>query len=268
MSAVFQLVPVDPTILSSYDAKGQTGGPRANLKPLAQLGKAGIAVAEMAAALKRLSDAVQAAGGDLRITECHRDVSVQMAARAKYDAWVAAGKPKPGTAAFNSKTMKSDYVATPGKSNHNAGRAIDVHIGALHFPGVAANQQLDKLWEIAKPIGWSPIIKSADEGASEAWHFDFWGELAGVHQRLGYEQASLCGALLVGHAGVYQTFARVVQALLCRAGCDIGEIDGAIGPKSIHAASLMLGVGEAEAGQRIKVEDEALLGELAKLTPR
>lgn len=32
MSAVFQLVPVDPTILSSYDAKGQTGGPRTDRK--------------------------------------------------------------------------------------------------------------------------------------------------------------------------------------------------------------------------------------------
>ena len=266
--STFPLVPVHTSILSSYDAKGQTGGPRTNLRPLAHLGKAGIAVAEAAAALKRLSDAVQAAGGDLRITECHRDVSVQMAARAKYDAWVAAGKPKPGTAGFNSKTMKSDYVATPGKSNHNAGRAIDVHIGALSFPGVAANQQLDKLWEIAKPIGWSPIIKSANESASEAWHFDFWGELAGVHQRLGYEQASLCGALLVGHAGAYQSFARVVQALLCRAGCDIGEIDGAIGPKSIHSAALMLSIDEAEAGQRIKAEDQGLVAGLAKLTPR
>lgn len=263
--SVFPLIPVDPTIMSSYDAKGQTGGPRASLKPLAQLGKAGIAVAEMAAALKRLSDAVQAAGGDLRITECHRDVSVQMAARARYDAWVAAGKPKPGTAAFNSKTMKSDYVAAPGKSNHNAGRAIDVHIGALHFPGVAANQQLDKLWEIAKPIGWSPIIKSADEGASEAWHFDFWGELAGVHQRLGYEQASLCGALLVGHAGAYQTFARVVQALLCRAGCDIGEIDGAIGPKTLAAIGKTLGKADAAMASRVHAEDETLLTELAAL---
>lgn len=264
MSAI-PLVTVDLSILCSYDSKGQTGGPRAALKPLAQLGKAGIAVAEMAAALKHLSDAVTAAGGDFRVTECHRDVNVQMAARAKYNAWVAAGKPKPGTAAFDSKTMKSDYVAMPGKSMHNAGRAIDVHIGMLHFPGVPANQQLDKLWELAKPLGWSPIIKSADEGASEAWHFDFWGELAGVHSRDGYEQAAFCGALLVGHAGAYQTFPALIQALLCRAGCSIGVIDGAIGPKTLAAAAALLKVDAASIAARVTAEDATLVTQLAAL---
>ena len=263
--STFPLVPVHASILSSYDVKGQTGGPRTNLRPLAQLGKAGIAVAEAAAALKCLSDAVQAAGGDFRVTECHRDVNVQMAARAKYNAWLAAGKPKPGTAAFNSKTMKSDYVAMPGKSMHNAGRAIDVHIGMLHFPGVPANQQLDKLWELAKPLGWSPIIKSADEGASEAWHFDYWGELAGVHARDGYEQAAFCGALLVGHAGANQTFPALIQALLCRAGCSIGAIDGAIGPKTLAAAGNLLKADAATIAARVTAEDATLVAQLAAL---
>jgi hypothetical protein len=266
--SVFPLVPVDSSILSSYDSKGGTGGPRANLKPLSQLGKAGIATADMAVALKALSHAVHAAGGDFRVTECHRDVSVQMAARAKYDAWVAAGKPKPGTAAFNSKTMKADYVATPGKSAHNAGRAIDVHIGVLNFPNTPANQQLDKLWAICKPLGWSPIIKEANEGASEAWHFDFWGELSGVFTRMGYEQAALCGALLVGHAGPFQSFASVVQALLCRAGCVIGEIDGAIGPRTLAAAAQVLHTADAEVARRVSVQDATLLHQLAELPAR
>ncbi|NDC59920.1 MAG: hypothetical protein EBZ50_14080, partial [Alphaproteobacteria bacterium] len=80
MSSIVALVSVDASIASSYDKAGKTGGPRANLTPLAKLGKAGVAVPEMARALLNLSNAVAAAGGDLRITECHRDVAVQKAA--------------------------------------------------------------------------------------------------------------------------------------------------------------------------------------------
>jgi hypothetical protein len=261
----FPLVPVHASILSSYDAKGQTGGPRASLRPLAQLGKAGIAAPDTAAALLLLHEGVTAAGGDLRITECHRDVAVQVAARAKYDRWVAAGKPKPGTAGFDSKTMKADYVAVPGKSNHNAGRAIDVHVAALHFPNTPANQQLDKLWSIAMPIGWTPIIKEANEGASEAWHFDYWGELAGVYTRLGYEQAALCGALLVGHAGEFQTYPRLIQALICRAGFNIGEIDGVLGPRTRAVGAVALNMTEVDFAARLLGQDVTLVGRLASL---
>jgi D-alanyl-D-alanine dipeptidase len=263
--STFPLVPVHASILSSYDAKGQTGGPRANLRPLAQLGKAGIAASDTAAALLLLHEEVTAAGGDLRITECHRDVAVQVTARAKYDRWVAAGKPKPGTAGFDAKTMKADYVAVPGKSNHNAGRAIDVHLGALKFPNVPAGQQLDKLWSIAVPLGWSPVLKAADEGASEAWHFDYWGELRGVFSRLGYEQAALCGALLVGHAGEFQTYARLVQALLCRAGFNIGLIDGAIGPRTRAVGATALNMLEADFAARLTRQDDTLIPKLAAL---
>jgi hypothetical protein len=261
----FPLVPVHASILSSYDAKGQTGGPRANLKPLATLGKAGIAAADAAIALLALHNAVLAAGGDFRVTECHRDVAVQVAARAKYDRWVAAGKPKPGTAGFDSKTMKADYVATPGKSGHNAGRSIDVHIGALNFPNVAADKQLDKLWEICRPLGWTPIIKEAKEGASEAWHFDFWGELSGVYARLGYEQAALCGALLVGHAGEFQTYPRLIQALICRAGFNIGEIDGVLGPRTRAVGAVALNMPETDFAVRLAGQDDTLTSKLAAL---
>ena len=82
------LAPVDPTIASSYDKSGKTGGPRSGLTGLARLGKAGVAHPEMVAALTALSNAVTAAGGDFRVTECHRDVNVQKAARQKYDNWV------------------------------------------------------------------------------------------------------------------------------------------------------------------------------------
>jgi len=259
-----KLVPVDLSIASSYNKSGGTGGPRANLTPLAKLGKAGIAHPEMAPALKALSDAVAAAGGDLRITECHRDVAVQQAARTKYDNWVKAGKPSPGSATWNAATMKNAFVALPGRSGHNAGRSIDVHLSELKFPGVPADKQLDKLWDLAIPLGWKPIIKTADEGAKEAWHFDFWGELTGVLNRLGYEQAALCGALLVGH-GDLQGFPAVTQALLCRAGFDIGKIDGALGPKSIAALCLALGLAEAVVKAKITAGDESIWAALLAL---
>lgn len=259
------LVPVDPSIASSYDKAGKTGSPRATLTPLSKLGKAGIAVPEVAQALKALSDAVTAAGGDFRITECHRDVGVQQTARTKYDNWVKAGKPPATSAAYDAKTMKSAFVALPGRSFHNAGRAIDVHIGALKFPGVSADKQLDKLWEIAKPLGWSPIIKTADEGASEAWHFDYYGELSGVLKRLGYEQTALCGAILVGHSGDCQTYPHTVQALLQRAGFDIGSIDGAIGPKTLHALSVAIGVTPDTSKNLVAAKDESVYAKLLSL---
>lgn len=233
MTAPVALVPVDSSILSSYGKTG-TGGPRSELRALVNLGKAGICVEEVAVALKKLNDAILLRGGDPRITELHRDLAVQAAARKKYDNWVAHGKPS--GAAFDAKTMKAAFVATPGRSGHNAGRSIDVDLASLKFAGVPANQQLDVLWEIAKPLGWVPIIKEAKEGASESWHFDFHGELQGVFDRLGYEQWALCGAILVGH-GDLQGFDATVQALLCRAGFDIGKIDGVAGAKTKAALS-------------------------------
>lgn len=264
MPAPVALVPVDASIASSYDKAGKTGSPRATLTPLARLGKAGVAHPDMARALLNLSNAVTAAGGDLRITECHRDVAVQKAARAKYDNWVKAGKPAASSSAFDAKTMKAAFVAQPGRSGHNAGRSIDVHLGMLKFPGLPADKQLDKLWEIAIPLGWAPIIKSADESASEAWHFDFVGDLKGVKDRLGYEQWALCGAILVGH-GDLSSYEAVVQALLSRAGHNLGNIDGIAGPKTINALAASLGITADVAKNKISAKDESIFTALLTL---
>lgn len=160
--------------------------------------------------------------------------------------------------------MKNAFVAAPGRSGHNAGRSIDVHIQMLKFPGIPADKQLDKLWEIAIPLGWKPIIKSADERASESWHFDYPGELTGVMSRLGYEQWALCGALLVGH-GDLQGFPAVTQALLCRAGHNIGKIDGDIGPKSIAALAAALKITEADAKNKVAAQDVSIWQNLLAL---
>ena len=258
MYAPVPLVPVDASILSSYGKTG-TGGPRAELNTLSGYSW-GKCVEEVAFALKKLNDACLAAGGDFRVTELHRDVGVQALARAKFERWKAAGEPKPGTAAFNNKTMKAAYVALPGRSGHNAGRSIDVDTGKLVFPGVAANLQLDKLWEIAKPLGWKPVIKEAKEGSKESWHLDYPGELWGVMNRLGYEQWAICGALLVGH-GDMDDFDAVAQACLCRAGYDIGKIDGDPGPKT-NAALDHAVAGGLEA---LKARDEGLFDALLAL---
>jgi len=257
MTPVIKLTQVDPSIASSYDKSGKTGGPRNNLISLTRLGKAGVAHPEMAVALLNLSDAVFAASGDFRVTECHRDVAVQQAARQKYLNWDKAGKPKPGTPDFDPKTMKAAFVAKAGRSGHNAGRSIDVHVGALKFPGIPANKQLDHLWNLAIPLGWSPVIKNPDENASESWHFDFLGDLAGVRSRMGYEQWALCGALLVGH-GDLQGYDAVTQALLCRAGYSIGDIDGAAGPKTRAAIESALKMAPAAVVTAIASKDTSI----------
>lgn len=264
MPAPVALVPVSTDILSSYGKDGKTSGPRSNLQVLAKT-KMGIAHPEVAPALLALHHAVMGAGGDFRVTELHRDVSVQMAARNKYDRWVAAGKPKPGTAGFDPASMKADFVALPGKSMHNGGRAIDFHVGMLNFPNVPKDKQLDRMWELCIPLGWKPIIKTADEGASESWHLDYWGEIAGVLARLGYEEAAMCGALLVGHAGAFQSYERVVQALLQRAGFSIGSIDGAIGPKTLNALAGALGVTPDAAKNKVSAKDESFFAALLAL---
>lgn len=230
-----QLVSVPSLLLSSYDGQGHTGGPRENLTPLYKRA-GGVAIPEMAVALEQLHHAVLAAGGDFRITDCHRSAAVQLAARQKYEAWLKAGKPNPP-----GPGQKAAFVALPGKSNHNAGRAIDVDITSLKFPGLAKDKQLDTLWELAIPLGFTPIIKAPTEGASESWHFDFWGDLRHTYDRLGYEQAALCGALLVGHGGSWQNDGALLQAHCHRCGQDIGAIDAVVGARTQKAVLALLG---------------------------
>jgi hypothetical protein len=216
MTPILPLIQVAAPILSSYDAKGLTGGPRSGLRPLATRAS-GVMIPGAAAALLALHDAVAAAGGDLRITDCHRSYAVQAAARAEYEAG------------------KKPFCAEPGRSNHNGGRAVDIHVGMLRFPTVPADRQLDTLWSLMAPLGWSPVIDSPNEGASEAWHIEWRGELAHVYAKggPGYADAALIGALLVGHAGRYAEGpageARLVQTLAHRAGANVGRVDGAVG---------------------------------------
>jgi len=264
MTPPLMLSRVDPTIASSYGANGATGGDRASCTPLYKL-DTGVLVDGARQALSNLAGLVAQAGGDFRVTSAHRDVGVQTRLRARYDAWVAAGKPSPSSAAFDATRMKAAFVALPGRSNHNGGRAIDVDLRSLRFPGVAPDQQLDTFWRLAKLAGWSPIIARPDEGASEAWHFDWWGDLAGVYARLDYEQAAWAGALLVGHGGAGTSFATVTQALLQRAGHNIGKIDGVLGPRSRAALGSALGMTTVSVDGAVNAQDASLWRPLAML---
>lgn len=228
MSPLVPLVRVDTRILSSYNDKGKTGGPRSDLVPLCRRAS-GIMVPGAARALSELNHAVLQRGGDLRITDCHRDAATQAAAHQAY-----------------LDGRKKAYVAEPGRSNHNAGRAVDIDISMLAFPGVPRNQALDTLWALMAPLGWSAIIAQPIEGASESWHIEWRGELAGLYGTVGYADAALAGALLVGHAGKLGEGTpgqvRLIQALCHRAGVNVGPLDGVMGPQTRAGVEKVLGM--------------------------
>lgn len=214
------LVSLDPSIISSYSEK-----------PMFHLG-GGQACADVAAALLSLAQELPW----LRVTDLYREVATQVALRKRYDNWVAHGKPTGAT--YDPKTMKDAFVATPGKSMHNAGRAVDLNTEVMAKN--LGKEYLDSFWPIATKHGFSHIIAKPTEGASESWHYDCWGEWQRVKDHLGYEQGALCAALDVGQAGPFQSDASLVQALLLRAGYDIGAVDGQLGKRSWHAIACVL----------------------------
>jgi D-alanyl-D-alanine dipeptidase len=247
-----QIVKVRRDILSIY--KNRSGA----LAPLSGL-RAGSLVPAAADALAALHDACAADGGTLRVSDCFRSIEDQKKARAKYDNWVAAGKPKRSSDSFNSKTMKAAYTSLPGRSFHCTGRSVDVdHMNAAPSD-VPRDKKLDWLWERAKPLGWRPVIKTADEGKSEAWHFDFMGEWAPVFDRIGYNETAMCGVLDLGlGADVFsRAEERWIQAQLHRIGQDVGTVDGYLGANTKS--------GLAAIGLSLSADREALMAALATM---
>lgn len=237
-----QLVQPDRIILSSYPLNFA----RSALVPLADT-REGWLTPDTAAALLQLHQAVSERGGDLRITSAYRSIEAQQQARAKFLAWVNAGSPPPGSELFNAKTMKPVFVAPPGNSFHNAGRSIDIDVASLRFPNVAKDKQLDVFWELAKAIGWRPVLRQPDEGTAESWHFDFMGPWLPVYERLlklkvvsvngkAYSMAAHAACTDIGeHGPLSRPTERAVQAQLHRAGFNPGTIDGLLGPKTLAA---------------------------------
>lgn len=129
----------------------------------------------------------------------------------------------------------------PGMSGHQGGISVDNSTVSLAFPA-PADQQIDKLWGIAIPLGWRPVIDRPDETKNERWHLDFWAEWEPVRARRGYTEAAICTVLDLGPDGqsdkawgLAGATARAVQAQLHRAGYDVGAIDGVIGKRTTEA---------------------------------
>jgi len=214
------LVAVDESILSYYERDGER-------IPLWAL-RGGQMTPDAAAALLALSKSCAENGGQLLISDCFRSVEFQAKTRKKYENWLAAGKPSRRSAEYDKKTMKGAFVSRPGRSFHNCGRAVDIAHMLAAPDDVPKDQKLDWLWDVAKPLGWAPIIKDPREGQSEAWHFDWRGPWQPVYERLGYAQTAMCGVLDLGLGeDVYaRAWQRWVQAQIHRGGHDIGDVDG------------------------------------------
>ncbi len=235
-------------IVTSYGLGGRTVDergrplPRSSCRTVASFPPAPTFLATPGTArdLVVLADTVLREGGDFRLTEVSRDVAVQTVLRRKYLAWLAAGKPQPGTAGFKAATMHTTYVARPERSNHVWGGAIDFNVGALAFPekGLVGNAALARLWDIADAFGFRPVIAHPLASASEAWHLDHLGPFRAVIKLFeshpetrgdGYGLAGEVANILAGrHTGDNQWW-RYVQARLLAGGFYAGAPDGKFG---------------------------------------
>lgn len=233
-----KLVQADSRIMSSYDY--QRSGKPIPLNGMTST--SGACPQDVADALLLLWEGVAAAGGELRVTELNRPVEVQAAARAKYLRWVNDGKPRPHNPAIH----KNAFVSPPGYSWHQAARAIDVHLKALNFKDIPYDKWLDRLWEIAIPLGWTPIIKSPNEGQTEAWHFNYFGPFQRVNDLQGDKEGAQAAALDIGVDAYDRVKAHALQAQVWRTyRGDIGKLDGYIGSKTKEAL-VELGFDESE----------------------
>jgi len=171
--------------------------------------------------LKLLDQGVRDQNGSFFITELTRTWKRQAAARRLFEL-----------------KIKKAFVAKPGGSFHNGGRAVDISVQELGFEGIPKEEWLQLLWDIAKPLGFKPIIRIPDIKASEAWHFDFPGrdwELA--YSKLTYPEIAKCVIL---DAGLWNSSVdekkrerMYIQAQCIRLGhFEIGKVDGIIGRKT------------------------------------
>jgi len=172
-------------------------------------------------ALKKLDKNVRINGGNLNIIDLFRSWETQAEARKKYN-----------------EGKKRAFVAKPGESFHNAARAVDIKLEMLEFVGVPRDEWLEFLWDLAKPLGFKPIIGIPDMDASEAWHFDFPGkDWEEAYTKLKYREAAKCCILDSGLWNPSENNEKIkkmfVQAQLIRLGYyEIGKVDGVFGAKT------------------------------------
>lgn len=188
---------------------------------------------ENAAPLLGWAGDVAKRGGTLHVNSGFRSVAEQQPFRDKYVAWLNAGKP----VQYDPAKMSSVPANKPGRSGHQGGISVDLRTIGV-FPGEPADQQVDLLWATGKPWGFTPIIDQPDEARAERWHFDRKNGWSTLFAHLGSDIGYLCTALDTGNAGEWQKDEAVIQALLLRAGFDIGEPDGVAGKRTYAAIAL------------------------------
>jgi hypothetical protein len=180
-------------------------------------------------ALKKLNQVIIENNGTFYITDLFRTWEKQKKARKDFESG-----------------LKKAFVANPGASFHNAGRAVDFDVKHLCFAGVHKKHCLEKFWDLAKPLGFRPIIKIPDIKANEAWHLDYPGkDWSDAYDTLPYSEVAKCAILDVGkwEEGTREQIEKMfIQSQLIRVGIyEIGKVDGVIGPKT-KAALTKLGI--------------------------
>jgi hypothetical protein len=174
---------------------------------------------DMRNALYKLKKIVEENKGNLYITELYRSWETQDKARKDYELGI-----------------KKHYVAKPGGSFHNAGRAVDFDTQNLNFEGIKKEHWLQKFWDLAKPLGFKPIIKIPSLNISENWHFDRLGEWSLAYKKLPYSEIAKCCILDIGKWKDHNKIKirnMFIQAQLIRLEFfEIGKVDGIIGPKT------------------------------------
>lgn len=188
--------------------------------------KMAFATPDMKAAILSIGEDVKAKGGHFALSDLFRSREMQLQAHMDY----------------TSKKKKA-YSPPPGGSMHEGGRAFDVVLDDLKMP-------LSEFWEIARRHGVVPIIAEPKTSLSEAWHFECRGshQLVYDHYAAGKGRNMKPGAAMAASAilalgekvdAFRDCDGAAVQAMLIRLGQDIGNIDGAIGPRTRTALEAM-----------------------------
>lgn len=172
-------------------------------------------------ALARVAAALKEAGGKLVLSDLFRSYDMQLGSHMDYVSH-----------------KKTAFSPPPGGSLHEAGRALDLDLKALHLP-------LSAFWPIAAKCGLTPIIATPDPGASEAWHFECRGShtivydyyKAGKGGNFAKPYQAMAASAIVSIGVKVDAFGDgqhdgYLQSGLIRLGFEPGNLDGQSGPKT------------------------------------
>jgi hypothetical protein len=174
-------------------------------------------------AIEGISAEVAAKGGRLVLSDLFRSYDMQLQA---YNDYITG--------------EKSAYSPPPGGSMHEAGRGMDIDLSKIKV-------SLADFWKIAAKYGFLPIIAAPVSSEDEAWHFDCAGSHRIVYDyyKAGkgtnfkpYKAMAASGILAIGvRVDDFKTKQKeaAIQAGLIRLGQTLGNIDGAIGNKTLTA---------------------------------